>query len=390
MRQIHRPALVLLALLVTFCSTNPLFALDDEHWQKAQQCIAKAITFLQTTQADDGSWTSKPGPAITALVVHGMLDQPEIDASNPYVARGIKFILSKCQEDGSIHSGILQNYNTAICLSALSRVNNMPEAAAAIAKAQDYLKKMQWNDQPGPDGKPITKDHVFYGGSGYGSHGRPDMSNTQFMLQGLHDSGLNCNDPAFQRAMVFISRCQGVPSNDLLADKIVQDGGFIYATCKEGSKLDEPESKAGFATVDEKDAGQPVSRLRTYGSITYAGFKSYLYANLKRDDPRVIAAYNWIRANYTLDQNPGLPDEQKYQGLYYYYMTMARALNAWGSSTLVTTDGKSHDWANDLIDKLASMQREDGSWTNEADRWMEGDPSLVTAYCIIVLNNATR
>lgn len=385
----NRTVIVILTLLLMSLITCPLHALDDEHWDKAQKCIAKAITFLQTTQADDGSWTSQPGPAITALVVHGMLDQPEIDATDPYVARGLKYILSKCNKDGSIHGGILQNYNTSICLSALSRVNNMPQAATAISKAQAYLKGMQWKDQHGPDGKPITQSHLFYGGSGYGKHGRPDMSNTQFMIQGLHDSGLNCNDEAFQRAMVFISRCQGIKSNDLLADRIVPDGGFIYATTTDKDNL-EPSTKADTITVDAKDAGKPVSQLRTYGSITYAGFKSYLYANLKRDDPRVIAAYNWLRDNYTLDENPGLPEDRKFQGLYYYYMTMARALNAWGSSTLITTDGKKHDWANDLIDKLASLQKPDGSWTNEADRWMEGDPSLVTAYAIIVLNNATR
>jgi squalene-hopene/tetraprenyl-beta-curcumene cyclase len=382
-------ALMFIAMLMGTV-TLPAAALDDAHWHKAQRCIAKGITFLQTTQADDGSWTNQPGPAITALVVNAMIDQPEIDASNPYVARGLAYILSKCNEDGSIHGGILQNYNTSICLSALSRVNNMPEAATAIAKAQAYLTGMQWDNQPGPDGKPITKDHPFYGGSGYGKHGRPDMSNTQFMIQSLHDSGLNCNDPAFQRAMVFISRCQGIESNDLLKDKIIMDGGFIYATATDKEHMDNPETKAGTVEIDTKDAGQPVSRLRTYGSVTYAGFKSYLYANLKRDDPRVVAAYNWIRSNYTLDQNPGMPEKAKLQGLYYYYLAMARALNAWGSSTLITPDGKAHDWANDMIDKLASLQQENGSWSNEADRWMEGDPSLVTAYAIIVLNNATR
>ena len=380
--------LICTVMLITVI-TAPTQALDDEHWHKAQQCIAKAITYLQTTQAKDGSWTNQPGPAITALVVSGMLDQPEIDANDPYVARALKYILANRQEDGSIHAGILQNYNTSICVSALSRVNNMPEAADAIAKAQAYLKRMQWQDQPGPDGKPITQKHPFYGGSGYGKHGRPDMSNTQFMIQALHDSGLNCNDPAFQRAMVFITRCQGVAQNDLLGDVIVPDGGFIYATTTDKDNL-EPSTKSDSITVDDKDTGKPVSLLRTYGSITYAGFKSYLYANLKRDDPRVVGAYNWIRENWTLEVNPGLPKERERQGLYYYYMTMARALNAWGSSTIVTSDGKSRDWANELIDKIASLQREDGSWTNEADRWMEGDPNLVTAYCLIVLKNATR
>lgn len=382
-------SLVLIISFFVATISTPAHALDDEHWDKAQKCIAKGLAFLQSTQTADGSWTPQPGPAITALVVNAMIDQPEIDATDPYVAKGLNYILAKCNKDGSIHGGILQNYNTSISLSALSRVNTMPQAAIAIGKAQSYLKKMQWQNQVGPDGKPITNAHAFYGGSGYGKHGRPDMSNTQFMVQGLHDSGLNCNDPAFQRSILFISRCQGIASNDLLGNKIVHDGGFIYATTTNKNDFT-PSSKAGSVEVDDKDSGKPISQLRTYGSITYAGFKSYIYANLKRDDPRVREAWNWIRANYTFKQNPGMPEKQKFQGLYYYYLVMARALNAWGSDTIVTPDGKAHDWANDMIDKLASMQKKDGSWTNESDRWMEGDPNLVTAYALICLTQATR
>ena len=36
-------------------------------------------------------------------------------------------------------------------------------------------------------------------------------------------------------------------------------------------------------------------------------------------------------------------------------------------------------------EKLASLQQKNGSWINEADRWYEGDPNLVTAYCLIAL-----
>ena len=46
------------------------------------------------------------------------------------------------------------------------------------------------------------------------------------------------------------------------------------------------------------------------------------------------------------------------------------------------------DWQNDLADKLAELQKADGSWSNDADRWMEGDPRLVTAFALIALNNA--
>src|SRR5690606_20643131 len=174
-----------------------------------------------------------------------------------------------------------------------------------------------------------------------------------------------CDDPAFQRALVFIQRCQGIKSNTEFGDKIVNDGGFIYATSIDKDHVGVPQSMASPEMIDEAKAGRPVSGLRTYGSMTYAGFKSYLYAQLDRDDPRVVEAFNWIRRNYTLDVNPGMPEAAAQQGLYYYYMTFARALRAWGSTTIDTTDGGRRDWANDLIDALVQRQREDGSWINE-------------------------
>lgn len=368
----------------------PVHALDDAHWRKADDAINKGIAYLRTQQGEDGSWSPKAGPAITAMVVAAMLDRPDIGPDDPQVAKGLAYIFSKVRPDGGIHDGILENYNTAICLSALARVNTMPEAAEAIKKGQDYLRGLQWANQTTDAGTAVNEGHAFYGGAGYGKHGRPDLSNTQIMLQGLYDSGLDCNDPAFQRAMVFISRLQGVPENTEFGDKIVQDGGFIYATSVNKDLVGVPQSMASPDQVDEAVAGRPVSGLRTYGSMTYAGFKSYLYAQLDRDDPRVTAAYGWITRNYTLEQNPGMPESIKLHGLYYYYMTFARALRAWGSSTLTTADGQTHDWANDLIAELVSRQAEDGSWVNEADRWMEADPVLVTGYALTALLEATR
>ena len=72
--------------------------------------------------------------------------------------------------------------------------------------------------------------------------------------------------------------------------------------------------------------------VRSYGSMTYAGLKSMIYCGLTKDDPRVKAAWNWIRKNWTLDINPGMqfsnPKDPKAgeSGLYYYYHTLARAL----------------------------------------------------------------
>ena len=369
---------------------------DDEHYRLARQVIEKAIAYLRTQQDEaTGGWAVPKDPqaphlpAITALVVQGMLMEPQIDESDPQVARGIDYLLSKRSPDGGFYDRILENYNTSIVLSALSRVNR-PEAVAAIKPAQDYLRSLQWAGQTLPDGTVVDEKHPFYGGAGYGNHGRPDNSNLGIMLDALHESGLDCNDPAFQRAVTFLQRTQMLDAvNDMpYADGSAQ-GGFIYATSINRDQVGVGQSQAE-GMVDERLAdGSTVSRLRCYGSMTYTGFKSYVYANLDRDDVRVRAAYDWIRRNYTLEENPGIG----MQGYYYYLLTFAKALDAWGETTIKPlnpngSEGIPRDWANDLIDRLAALQGDDGSFVNQADRWMEGDPVLVTAYVVLALQHA--
>ncbi|MEM1355241.1 MAG: prenyltransferase/squalene oxidase repeat-containing protein [Planctomycetota bacterium] len=385
----------LLALAFAVVSARPAVALDDEHWRIANGSIDKGIAYLRTTQNEDGSWMPEPGPAITSLIVTGMLDQPDIDANDPTVAKALTYIMSKQFEDGSFREnedGILSNYNTAITLSALARIDNDPKIAEAIRKGQQFLIANQWQvGMVDSDGNEVTEDHPYYGGFGYGRKGRADLSNTHMTLQALHDTGVPCDDPAFQRALVFLNKLQAYEGNETYGDQIDNDGGFIYAPSINRDHINTPESKASQDQIDAGNRGETVSGLRTYGGMTYAGFKSLLYAELDRDDARVQAVLGWIANNYRLDVNPGMPEDRQLQGLFYYYMTMSRALDAWGSSMVTVNEGEGQvqrDWANDLIDALANAQNEDGSWANIAPRWLEDKPALSTAYAIIALNAA--
>jgi squalene-hopene/tetraprenyl-beta-curcumene cyclase len=379
----------ILVAVIALLVVHSAFALDEEHYRQADVAGARGIDYLRSTQNDDGSWMPQPGPAVTAMVVRAMLAQPNISVHDPAVSKAVDYILAHRRDDGAICGPMLANYNTAICLAALSEVKGRADVADAIVAAQDFLRGLQWAGQADPQGVPVDEDHPYYGGAGYGQHGRPDLSNTQIMLEGLHASGLSSDDPAFQRAMVFITRCQGTETNAMFGGQIAQDGGFIYATSIDNEHIGQPQSQAGVDTII---AGiqQPISQLRTYGSMTYAGFKSYLYADLDRTDQRVVDAMNWIRRNYALDHNPGMPEDRRLQGHYYYLLTFARAMRAWGLTQVTTADGQAHDWANDLIAQLTATQRDDGSWTNDADRWMEGDPNLVTAYALLALIEAMR
>ncbi len=264
-------------------------------------------------------------------------------------------------------------------LSSLPR--NNPEIDKAIHDAQQWLTTMQWTEsRKDASGKPITPDNPWYGGAGYGHHKRPDLSNTQMMLEALHQSGLPATDPAYQKALKFISRCQNLSStNDQPFAAEANDGGFVYTPADGG------QSKAGSTDNDDADR-----HLRSYGTMTYAGFKSMLYADLSSKDERVRAAWDWIRSHYTLDENPNMPGAQSKQGLFYYYQVFARALQAWGRDQVVDKTGKRHNWREDLLNKLISMQRADGSWLNDADRWFEGNPHYVTGLAILSMQAALQ
>ncbi len=388
-------------LFTMLALASPALALDDAHYHKAKDVIARSIGWLRSQQdAATGGWAVAPAesgqpnyPAITGLVVNGLVMDPAIDASDSAVARGVAFMLKYRQADGGIYDRMLPSYNTAICLSALAKVNR-PEAAAAIEPAIAFLRSLQWSegaaDVPSETAR-VEKDHAFYGGVGYGRHGRPDNSNLGFFVQALHDAGLSCDDPAFQRAVVFLQRTQMDDRvNDMPYAKGSRQGGFIYATAENKDTAGQGQSQCG--TIEETlDDGTNVSRLRAYGSMTYAGFKTMIYANLARDDQRVQLAYEWIRRNYSLEENPGAGTD----GLYYYFLMMSRALDAWGSPTIEVhcNEGRvveTRDWQNDLVDRLAGLQTEDGSFRSVDDRWMEDNAVLITAYALLALQHVVE
>ncbi len=367
--------------------------------------IAKAEAYLRSQQdSASGGWAVAPAganfPAITGLVVNGLLLEPRA-ADDADAAEGVAYILTFLRPDGGIYDKLLPSYNTAICLSALAR-SDSPAAKAAIKPAQDFLRGLQYSEASvvfeGLDEAPtpVGREHPFFGGVGYGRHGRPDLSNLSFMLQGLHDSGVPADDAAFQRAVVFLQRTQmlerapsGTPVNDMAYAKGSTQGGFIYATSVNKDQVATGQSFAGEIEETLSD-GTQASRLRAYGSMTYAGFKSYAYAGLHKDDPRVLAAWGWIRRNYTLQENPGLGTD----GMYYYYLTFARALDASGADTIETIrpdgTGEARDWRRDLTARLAALQEPDGSFRVVDERWMEDNPVLITAYALIALKHAAE
>ncbi len=346
--------------------TRPGWARDEEA-ARASDLEGKAVAFLKPRQDEAGSWSGdRKEPGITALVVTALLRSKQVPVGDPVIAKALTYLEGYLGADGGLSGAPHANYSTAIALVAFHEANQGGRYDALIGRAQDFLKGKQWDE-----GEGKGKDDPFYGGAGYGgARSRPDLSNTAFMLDALHDTGLPANDPAFQRAVVFVSRCQNLKSefNDQpWADKI-NDGGFIYTAANGGTSV----------------AGPEAGGLRSYASMTYAGLKSLIYAGLSPDDPRVKAAREYLQKHYDLEENPGLGQ----RGLYYYYHAFAKTLAALNDPTFVDDAGKSHDWRAELTAALAKRQRPGGSWVNTSDQFMEGDPNLVTAYGLLALSHA--
>jgi squalene-hopene/tetraprenyl-beta-curcumene cyclase len=120
---------------------------------------------------------------------------------------------------------------------------------------------------------------------------------------------------------------------------------------------------------------------KSYGLMSYAVLVSFLWTGVDREDPRVKSAFKWVQNNWTLEENRNLGNS----GLYYYYLTMAKALRTYGQRKITTADGKVHDWPVELADRIISLQKPDGSWRNENNTWFETDSVLVTAYMVRAL-----
>ncbi len=362
-------ATVVAVTCLSFAAKPPaaVAADDKETARQYQEVVAKAIQFCETAQAPDGSFSADAGPAVTAIVAAGLLKNGRT-ADDPLVAKSLKYIEKFVRPDGGIYAegSSHGNYETCIAIQALEAANSDGRYAKLLEGANKYVRGIQWDTEDG-----IDKSSPKFGGAGYGRSRRPDLSNTSFLLDALKSLGASADDEAVQKALVFVSRTQNLESeaNTTPFAAKINDGGFYYTPAAGGS------SQAG---------NTPDGGLRSYGSMTYTGLKSLIYAGLTSDDPRVKAATEWIRKHYTLEENPGM----QANGLYYYYQSFAKAMAALGVDEFTDASGHKHDWRAELVAELAKRQQPNGSWLNETPRWLEGNPNLVTGYVLLALSSA--
>ncbi len=340
-------------------------AVPESLRREAHAAVDRSCKWLARMQNEAGHWSNPEFPALTALPVWGLCLAGRQDTEP--VHAGTRYILSCVREDGSIwqepgerrKGGGLSNYNTALCMVAL-HIADPDKFSPHVLNARKYLAQTQHR-----------KPDKFRGGMGYDAGtGRTyaDLSNSYMSYEAMKLSGdlrkvedeNRSADLDWNAARAFVESLQ----ND--------DGGFIY---KPGHSM---------AGADTNETGEIT--FRSYGSMTYAGLLSLIYADVGKSDPRVQSALDWTVKHWTLEKNPGMGQE----GIYYFYNVLTKALAVCGRETLTQPDGTKISWRSELIRKLLNLQKIDpsdgsGYWVNQASRWMEADPVLVTSYAQIAL-----
>jgi squalene-hopene/tetraprenyl-beta-curcumene cyclase len=353
---------------------------------KLENSFNMGLSWLMAKRLPSGAFpglANKDDVAFTSMALIILSESPENTRMKykQVVDKAVSFLIGSSQENGSIMDvGKIPSfdiYKTSLGIVALKSISpsrsleEQNKIEGIVTKAMEYLQKSQY----GPESADNDQ-----GGWGYKEQGQEkipntNLSTTSYVLEALHKTGLPEDSETYKRAIDFLMKCQDSSEYNTYR-MTANSGGFAYSPV---------ESKAGEETTSD---GKKI--FKPYGSMTYAGLLSFIYAYVDKNDPRVLSAYNWIRARYTLEENPGLrtdaqPELGK-QGLFYYYHTFAKALNAYGQKKITTLDGKEHLWAEDLVNKLVSMQTKDGSWVNEVSRWWEDSPLLATSYSLMVFN----
>jgi squalene-hopene/tetraprenyl-beta-curcumene cyclase len=354
-------------------SVLPPGELGESLRNEVKAAIDRGVDWLLARQKADGAWSNSDFPALTALALEALNRARRPDAT-PAVDKAVAFILGNVREDGGIYKdspgrkgGGLSNYNTAICMTALHHTGR-PEAVRVVQNARAFVASSQH-----------FGDDIYTGGFGYDKETKrayTDLLNTYYAVTGMRETqavedqrpqGEKRVDIDWNATVKYIEKLQNKPETG--EDNA---GGFVYNPA---------DGKAGTHTN-----AQGVVFFRSYGSITYAGLLAMIYAELKLDDPRVVSAIDWTSRHWTLEENPGMGAE----GLFFFYSVLTKALSAAQRDMVPLENGTVLNWREQLARKLVSLQKIEadtghGFWINEAGRYWESDPVLVTAYSLVAL-----
>lgn len=366
MKRVLLAACLVLAVLDAGCSSNA------EQPAPHAASLRKGAEYLWSQQSEDGGWHSrtygllKSGQSLTPFVLEALSRVPDSVYAPPAkkLDRAFAFIRSHTDPRGVVGrmDPTLEDYpNYATALAVLAFCRAQPSGwRQSIEPMVAYLRAQQFTEQNGWQPRDPA-----YGAWGMGGErrtppnpGHVDLSMTRYVLQALAATGVPASDPAFEKARVFLDRCQNY---DPKAGGTV-DGGFFFSNIVVGA------NKAGYDGT----------RFRSYGTATADGILALLATGCPVDDPRVQAAQRWLVAHHQPDGAPGFPEEpyrRWTRALRFYYA--AAGAGAFQALHLASPETMAVD--------LEKSQRPDGSWVNPENLVKEDDPLIATALAIRAL-----
>jgi len=334
--------------------------------------LAKAAEYLWAQQEADGGWHShtygllRSGQSLTPFVLDALLQIPDDETAKPVdkIDRAIAFIRRNTNRDGALgrmdpEIPDYPNYATALAVSALCKARrpgweNDIHPMVAWLRTQQFTEENGWhpNDAPygawGMGGEPLKPPNP----------GHVDLSMTRHVIEALRAAGAGPDDPAFDRARVFVERCQNLDTKHPNAS----DGGFFFSTTE----------------FDTNKAGHDGARFRSYGTTTADGILALIALGRPPADEHGQAAQRWLTTHHRDMAVPGFIGEayQRWpQGLAFYYASAStqafRALRVSPSSA--------------VAEALALTQRKDGSWSNPENLVKEDDPLIATPFAVRAL-----
>lgn len=352
--------------------------------QRIDEALRKGARFLLARQSADGAWRSdtygafKDGTALTPHAIRSLQDvpsAPEVEAAH---GRGVGYLVSllKDSDDPDLSYPLYTATNAIVVLSHPGQEQHRAVRDAWVK----YLRQRQLTEDIG--WQPADKE---YGGWGYcivvprkpkpGQFApaliESNLSATLFALDALRASGATTDDPAVQKALVFVQRSQNFSS----ADATFDDGGFFFI-------YDDPvRNKAGVAGKDASGR----QRYHSYGSMTADGLRALVLCGLPEQHERVRAARDWLGSHFDAKRHPGTftpISEGRREATYFYYC--ASLAQAWRTVGEIGKESPK-EWLGKLADELIARQQADGSWVNPVDTVRENDEVMATGFAMIAL-----
>ena len=286
------------------------------------------------------------------------------------VAKALKYLETKIKKDGGVYDQGLSNYMTSLAIVAFKETNAGGKYDKVIDAATKYVRSLQFDEG-------LTEKDPKFGGAGLRQaepKGRPDLSNTQFLVEALLAGGRAEGRPGIKKALV-VHQPQPEPEERVQRPAVRGEGhrrgqGRLRLQPARPGQREEREAHGG---------GRPAER----GRDDLRGAQELpLRRRVEGRPAREGGASRGSASTTRSTENPG----QGQAGLFYYYHTFAKAMDALGEDQFEDAKGVKHDWRQELFDELKKRQKEDGSWANANGAFLESMPELATAFALLALS----